>query len=572
MLPLLIINNFSIKFSNDGSTAPAANISNLIIGKGKTVALVGESGSGKSITALSILQLLPKHCKVAGEILFSTDSISQVNLASLYNRQMNKVRGKEISMIFQEPMTSLNPLLTCGNQVMEVLIQHLKISKKSAREKTIELFTLVDLPDPASMVHRYPHQLSGGQKQRVMIAMALSCKPKLLIADEPTTALDVRVQQSILKLLKKIQLQTGLSILLITHDLGIVADVADEISVMYKGNIVEQGTAFEVLNKPQHQYTRALLSCRPAAQKKGKQLAVLSDFLPEAIQTKQGVSFDAVYNSVPVQEKTNSSAVLSVNQLSVIYPAQKTIFGKRNPGFKAVDEVSFEIYKNETIGLVGESGCGKSTLAKTILQLIQPDAGNILLNGKDISRLTPSALRSERKNLQVVFQDPYGSLNPRLTIGEAIVETMKVHNLNHDKNGRKEKAISLLQQVQLLPEHFNRYPHQFSGGQRQRICIARALALQPNFILFDESVSALDVSAQAQVLNLINQLKSAYQFTALFISHDLAVVHYISDRILVMQKGKIVESGTADQVYEHPKNEYTQQLIAAIPGKKLQVN
>ena len=572
MLPLLSINNLSIKFSHHANTAAAANISNLTIQKGKTVALVGESGSGKSVTALSILGLLPKTSKVAGEILFSADSINQLNLATLSNPEINRLRGKEISMIFQEPMTSLNPVLTCGTQVIEMLVQHLKLSKRSAREKTTELFKLVELPDPASMVDRYPHQLSGGQKQRVMIAMALSCNPRLLIADEPTTALDVRVQQSILILLKKIQIQTGLAILLITHDLGIVADVADEISVMYRGSIVEQGSAFEVLNNPQHPYTRALLSCRPAAQNKGKRLAVLTDFLPENAQQQQVVNFNEVYDNVPLQEVTNSNPVLSVNRLTVTYPAERNFFGKVTNNFKAVDEVSFDVYKSETIGIVGESGCGKSTLAKTILQLIKPAAGNILLNGKDISKLSPSALRSERKNLQVVFQDPYGSLNPRLTIGEAIVEAMKVHDLNGNKNGREDKAISLLQQVQLLPEHFNRYPHQFSGGQRQRICIARALALQPDFMLFDESVSALDVSAQAQVLNLINQLKSTYQFTALFISHDLAVVNYISDRILVMQKGKIVEAGTANQVYRHPKNEYTQQLIAAIPGKKLSFN
>ncbi len=572
MLPLLSINNLSIQFNHDANKIVAVNISNFTIQQGKTVALVGESGSGKSVTALSILQLLPKSTTVAGEILFSPDSINQVNLATLSNLEINKLRGKQISMIFQEPMTSLNPVLTCGSQVMEVLIQHLKVSKKSAREKTIELFTLVELPEPATMVDRYPHQLSGGQKQRVMIAMALSCNPKLLIADEPTTALDVRVQQSILTLLKKIQTQTGLAVLLITHDLGIVADIADEISVMYKGSIVEHGPAFEVLTNPQHQYTRALLSCRPAVQNKGKRLSVLSDFLPENNQQQQFEDFNEVYDNVPSQKLTNSSPVLSVNRLTVTYPAEKNVFGKVKNNFKAVDDVSFDIYKNETIGLVGESGCGKSTLAKTILQLIKPAAGNILLNGKDISRLSPSALRSERKNLQVVFQDPYGSLNPRLTIGEAIVESMKVQQLYENKNGRKDKAISLLQQVQLMPEHFNRYPHQFSGGQRQRICIARALALQPDFMLFDESVSALDVSAQAQVLNLINQLKSTYQFTALFISHDLAVVNYISDRILVMQKGKIVEAGTANQVYRHPTNEYTQQLIAAIPGKKLQFN
>ncbi|MFT3908720.1 MAG: ABC transporter ATP-binding protein [Ferruginibacter sp.] len=572
MSPLLSIKNLSITFNNDGQSTTAVNNISINIERGKTVALVGESGSGKSVTALSVLQLLPKNTVVKGALLYNADGEQQIDLHGLSYKEINKIRGNKIAMIFQEPMTSLNPVLTCGWQVMETLMTHQQLSKQKARERTIELFAQVELPGPAAMVDRYPHQLSGGQKQRVMIAMAMSCNPDLLIADEPTTALDVSVQKSILELIKKLQLQNNLAVLLITHDLGLVADVADEIAVMYKGEIVEQGKANEVLSVPKNNYTKALLACRPAANAKGKRLAVLSDFLENAeIKNEKLIINNAEQpiadSRLPIAE--NVTSILTVQNLIVRFPDTKNIFGKPTSYFNAVDDVSFDVKENETLGLVGESGCGKTTLARAILQLIRPTSGKILLKGKDISNITAPELRAARKDLQIVFQDPYGSLNPRISIGEAIMEPLKVHHLYNSNTERKEKIISLLEQVHLDADHFKRYPHQFSGGQRQRICIARALALQPSFLLFDESVSALDVSVQAQVLNLINELKASFNFTSVFISHDLAVVHYISDRIMVMQKGKIVESGDADQIYHDPKNEYTQKLIAAIPGKKL---
>ena len=562
MLPLLEIKNLQVKFSEDAGMGKAVYNSSFTITKGKLVAIVGESGSGKSVTALSLLQLLPKQAMVNGDILFSTDGTQQVNLSTLSEKEINPIRGNKIAMIFQEPMTSLNPVYTCGYQVMEALMQHKKLSKKEARLKTIELFEQVSLPNPTAMLKRFPHQISGGQKQRVMIAMAMSCDPCLLIADEPTTALDVRVQKSILQLLKDIQEQNRLSVLLITHDLALVADVADEIIVMFKGEIVEQGNTKDILKYPQHNYTKALLACKPGINSKGKRLPVINDFL------QVNETSNSTLHPVSTAPVIGTETILSVQNLSVDFPEAKNIFGKTTAVFKAVNEVSFEVYKNETVGLVGESGCGKTTLGRAILHLIKPSAGKILLQGNDIASLNEKQLRIIRKNLQIVFQDPYGSLNPRISIGDAIMEPLTVHGLYENKKQRKEEVVSLLDKVSLNADHFNRYPHQFSGGQRQRICIARALALHPSFLIFDESVSALDVSVQAQVLNLINELKSQLNFTAIFISHDLAVVHYISDRILVMNQGKIVEQGTADDIYFNPKNEYTQQLINAIPGRK----
>jgi peptide/nickel transport system ATP-binding protein len=564
MLPLLQIKDLQIGFFENETIAKALNSSSFNIAKGKMVAIVGESGSGKSVTALSLLQLLPKQATVSGDILFCNDGKTQEDLNKLSAKEISKIRGNKISMIFQEPMTSLNPVYTCGNQVMEALIQHKKITKEEARQKTIALFEQVSLPEPTAMLKRYPHQLSGGQKQRVMIAMAMSCNPSLLIADEPTTALDVRVQKSILKLLKKLQEENDMSVLLITHDLALVADYADEVIVMYKGSIVEQGNTKTILTNPQHNYTKALLACKPAANSKGKKLPVINDSMnPNAeILLKEDLQNTL---AAPVENKI----ILSVEDLEVYFTKSKNIFGKTTAVHKAVDGVSFKVNKNETIGLIGESGCGKTTLGRAILHLIKPTAGKIVLNGKDISTLPEKELRVIRKNLQIVFQDPYGSLNPRISIGDAIMEPLSVHNMYKNKKERKEKVVSLLEKVSLDANHFNRFPHQFSGGQRQRICIARALALDPSFLVFDESVSALDVSVQAQVLNLINDLKAALNFTAIFISHDLSVVHYISDRILVMNNGKIVEEGTADEIYFNPSDNYTKQLIESIPGKKI---
>ncbi len=567
MTPLLSIKKLSIQFKTGEGFHTAVNQINLNIQPGELLAIVGESGSGKSVTALSLLQLLPSDTRITGEAIFNNHQ-TESNLLQLNAAAIKKIRGNRVAMIFQEPMTSLNPVFTCGQQVMEAIQEHQQLSKQKAKEKTIELFEKVRLPDPVNIVNKYPHQLSGGQKQRVMIAMAMSCEPALLIADEPTTALDVTVQQTILELIKELQLQNKMAVILITHDLGIVAEIADSIAVLYKGALVEQGDATTILKNPQHPYTKALLACRPAANTKGKRLPVVADFM-DNLPAQVPPSLSNPSNETKLHTSTNIA--LKVDQLKVYFPLHKKLFSRRQDFFKAVDDVSFDIMQGETVGLVGESGCGKTTLGRAILQLIPITAGQIYLDGKALSNYKETALQNLRKDLQIVFQDPYGSLNPRLTIGDAIMEALKVHELGKDKKQRKEQIIEMLEKVSLSPDHYNRYPHQFSGGQRQRICIARALALNPSFLIFDESVSALDVSVQAQVLNLLNDLKKEFGFTALFISHDLSVVHYLCDRIMVMNKGKIIESGTADEIYYQPQNEYTQQLIAAIPGKNLVV-
>jgi peptide/nickel transport system ATP-binding protein len=560
---LLQITNLSIGFNTNGIVASAVKNSSFTVEKGEIVAIVGESGSGKSATALSFMQLLPSTATVKGEMLFSQNN-EPINILQLSEKEMNKIRGKDIAMIFQEPMTSLNPVFTCGSQVMEAIQLHEKLSTAVAKEKTIALFEKVKLPDPKNIVDRYPHQLSGGQKQRVMIAMAMSCNPSLLIADEPTTALDVTVQQTIILLIKELQRQNNMGVIFISHDISLVADIADKVLVMYKGEIVEQGKTKDILQNPKHPYTKALLACRPVKHSKGQRLPVVSDFFTdENIEIKIN---DAPPQTSHIERLTsNINPVLSIKNLSVYFDERKKIFEKRKEPFKAVDNVSFDIFKGETIGLVGESGCGKTTLGRTILQLIPATTGSIILDGTDLTQLSKKEMRPLRKDLQIIFQDPYGSLNPRLMIGDAIKETMQVHQLFPTKE-QHDKVIELLEKVNLKPDHFNRYPHEFSGGQRQRICIARALALNPSFLIFDESVSALDVSVQAQVLNLLNDLKKEFNFTSIFISHDLSVVHYISDRIMVMNKGKIIETGKADDVFFSPQNEYTQKLIAAIPG------
>ncbi len=556
MFPLVQINNLQITFAQENNSVQVVKNISFGIPRGKITALIGESGSGKSVTALSFMQLLTKQAIVKGEMLFSEDGTTTQNLATLSPAEIQKLRGNKIAMIFQEPMTSLNPLHSCGAQVIESLMLHKKISKKQAKEETIALFTKVELPVPTEMINRYPHQISGGQKQRVMIAMAMSCNPALLIADEPTTALDVRVQKNVLQLLKKLQVKNDMAILFITHDLSLVADIADEIVVMYKGDIVEKGNAKTILANPQHNYTKALLACLPTAKSKGKRLSVIDDFMGDKNTVVKEIIPPLIIT--PLEE-----VVLKVENLKVYFPSKTNMFGKVLEYYKAVDDVSFTINKNETVGLVGESGCGKTTLGRAILNLVKPTGGNIFFGGEDIANATSAKMRVIRKNLQLVFQDPYGSLNPRLSIGDAIVEPMLVHNLSSSKKERKEKAIHLLNQVNMSADVFNRYPHQFSGGQRQRICIARALALNPNFLIFDESVSALDVSVQAQVLNLINDLKIEYNFTSIFISHNLSVIHYISDRIMVMKRGKIIETGTANEIMFSPKEHYTKELLSA---------
>lgn len=562
MLPLLSIKNLSIDFVSEGASINALHSVSITINRGETVALVGESGSGKSITALSILQLLPlppaKY--TSGEIHFSEDGKQSIDLLKKDRHELQKIRGHKIAMIFQEPMTSLNPVLTCGEQVMETLQRHKKINRTAAKQQTIQWFEKVKLPSPENMFDRYPHQLSGGQKQRVMIAVAMCCEPSLLICDEPTTALDVTVQKTILLLLKELQKQTGMGILFITHDLGVVAEIADHAVVMYKGKLVEQNNVDKLFTSPQHLYTKALLACRPVNHARGERLPIVSDFLEEnkiaQVRTKTATETTV--------EKDKDILLLAEN-LSVWFPVKKTLFGNALTYTKAVDNVSFDILKGETMGLVGESGCGKTTLGRTLLRLIEPTSGKIIYNGVDLTSKKADELKSLRKNIQIIFQDPYSSLNPRITIGSAIIEPMKVHGILESDKKRKDRVEALLEKVNLEASHFNRYPHEFSGGQRQRIVIARALALNPSFIVCDESVSALDVSVQAQVLNLLNDLKKEFGFTVIFISHDLSVVRYISDRIMVMSRGQIVESGDADSVYYDPKTEYTRQLIAAVP-------
>jgi peptide/nickel transport system ATP-binding protein len=562
--PLLQIKNLNISFEANGSTNKALTDINITVNKGEIVAIVGESGSGKSVTSLSILQLIPSPPikYESGEILLTTNG-ETVDILQLSKDALTKIRGNKVAMIFQEPMSSLNPVLTCGDQVMEAILLHKNCSKEAAKTTTIALFEQVQLPNPEALFHRYPHQISGGQKQRVMIAMAMSCEPDLLICDEPTTALDVTVQKNVLHLLKQLQQQTQMGIIFITHDLGIVAEIADKVVLLYKGNIVEENTVANIFSNAQHPYTKALLACRPILHKKGERLPVVSDFIAEKQVT--GYQLPVTSNDQQTTSNQKLAALLSVKNLKVYFPAKKTFLGKVLDYNKAVDDVSFDVYEGETLGLVGESGCGKSTLGRTLLRLIDATSGSIIYKGENLIEIANAQLKILRKDMQIIFQDPYSSLNPRLTIGEAIEEPLFVHNIITNAKARKERVIELLEKVSLSADHYNRYPHEFSGGQRQRIVIARALALQPSFIVCDESVSALDVSVQAQVLNLLNDLKKDFGFTAIFISHDLSVVRYISDRIMVMNKGKIEEIGSAEQVYNHPSSSYTKKLIASIP-------
>lgn len=575
--PLLTIDNLCVDFISNNIATHAVQDISLTVNKGEIVAVVGESGSGKSVTALSVLRLLPSPPALyaKGKIIFHQNE-EKIDLLQFSQKQMQAIRGNQIAMIFQEPMSSLNPVQTCGHQVAEAILLHKNIARKDARAQTIELFKQVQLPFPEKMYNRYPHEISGGQKQRVMIAMAMSCNPQLLICDEPTTALDVTVQKNILQLIRNLQQKNNMGVIFISHDLGVVSEIADKIIVMYKGKIVEQATTKALLSNPQHAYTKALLACRPALHNKGERLPIVSDFMKvdeAGIIIERNVQNEAKeITDKPViieQQLIIEPPLIKVTNLKVWFPAHTTFTGKVTAYNKAVNGVSFQIYKGETLGLVGESGCGKTTLGRCLLGLLPATEGNILFNDKDISKAKSQELRLMRKDMQIIFQDPYSSLNPRKKIGDAIAEPLKVHHLVVTEKQRKEKVIELLEKVNLSAEHYNRYPHEFSGGQRQRIVIARALALEPKFVVCDESVSALDVSVQAQVLNLLNDLKKEFGFTALFISHDLSVIRYISDRTMVMNKGIIEETGTAEELYLHPQKEYTKQLIAAMPRAAL---
>lgn len=561
MYPLLEIDKLHIAFETERGQTSAVQDVSLLLNAGETLAIVGESGSGKSVTALSVLQLLSAKTAryPAGHIWFSPDGAARTDLLKASQQELQQVRGRSIAMIFQEPMTSLNPVFTCGSQVAEALRTHERMDTRTAKQRTIALFERVQLPDPSGIYDRYPHQLSGGQKQRVMIAMATICRPSLLICDEPTTALDVTVQKSILQLIRQLQQEQQMGVIFITHDLGIVAEIADHVAVMYKGQIVEEGAVDTLLQHPQHPYTKGLLACRPALYPKGVRLPVVADFL----EAERPQPRPAIIETPPSHPPQNR--LLEVDQLEVLFPGKRNFFGHTNTYTRAVDGVSFEVWEGETLGLVGESGCGKTTLGRALLRLVEPTGGTIRFRGQDIRQYDDRTLRAARKDIQLIFQDPYSALNPSLTVGEAINETLEVHGLLATRRERKDRVVELLEKVNLRAEHYQRYPHEFSGGQRQRIVIARALALEPSFVVCDESVSALDVSVQAQVLNLLNDLKAEFKFTVIFISHDLSVVHYISDRIMVMQKGKIIETGSAEQVYHHPREEYTRQLIASIP-------
>lgn len=554
------IKNLSLKF---GENEILKNVS-FSVGKGKILGVVGESGSGKSITSLAIMGLLPKNAQISANSKILFDSLrGSIDLLKLNPEEKRKYRGHEIGMIFQEPMTSLNPSIRCGEQVEEAIRLHLKLRKPEAKKRVIELFEKVLLPNPERIYKAYPHELSGGQRQRVMIAMAISCNPQVLIADEPTTALDVTVQRTILELIKKLQQESNMSCIFISHDLGVIAELCDEVVVMYKGEVVEQGRVHDIFKNPKENYTKGLIACRPKLEVRYKELPTIADFLKNAdhqseVYTPQERKefHEKIYNQPPI---------LEVRNLSKYFYTKPFLFQKPEISVKAVHDVSFKVYPGETLGLVGESGSGKTTLSRTILLLEKPTKGEIFYRGKDIVKLSKEEVRKLRKEIQIIFQDPYSSLNPKLNVGEIITTPMKVHKIGNSQKERWERAGQILEKVGLNPSDLKKYPHEFSGGQRQRIGIARALALQPKFIICDESVSALDVSVQAQVLNLLNDLKEEFGLTYIFISHDLAVVKYMSDQLLVMQHGVQKELGDADEIYANPSTQYTQELIEAIP-------
>lgn len=625
---LLDVRNLQVQFRTDEKLVNAVDGIDFKLERGQTLGIVGESGSGKSVTSLAVMGLVASPGKItSGEIYFhpSEDGAEPVNLVRLSDEQKRLYRGGKIAMIFQEPMSSLNPVYTCGLQLTEAILQHQNISQAEARRQATARLQEVKLlpsdeelreqyleefrkenpnqPMPGekelnhqinqqklAILERYPHELSGGQLQRVMIAMAISCNPDILIADEPTTALDVTVQAAILNLLRELRDKRGMSMIFITHDLGVIAEIADTVAVMYQGKIVESGAVWQIFSNPQHPYTKGLLACRPQLEGNQQHLPTVSDFM-EVVTTPTGevriqekavdfrealagvlgndrIAHEAV-RSQRAAELQSTTPIVAVRDLRVGFP-KRGIFGTTKRYFMAVDGVSFEVYPGETLGLVGESGCGKSTLARTLLRLIEPKSGEVFFEDREVSRLTGKQLRQLRREMQIIFQNPFSSLDPRMKIGEAVMEPLLIHSAGGNSKGRRDRSAYLLERVGLNPNWMNRYPHEFSGGQRQRVCIARALALNPKFIICDESVSALDVSVQAQVLNLLKELQSEFGLTYIFISHDLSVVKFMSDRIVVMNRGKIEEIGSPESIYRSPEKDYTRQLIASIPTGTLE--
>ena len=552
---MLQVRNLTVKFLSEKDENEVVKNISFNLKENKILGIVGESGSGKSVTSLAVLGLLPKNTIQEGTIFFD-----EKNLLTISDKEFQQIRGNKIAMIFQEPMSSLNPTLTCGSQVAEVLKQHTGLNKKEMYQEVISLFQKVKLPLPDRIFNSYPHQISGGQKQRVMIAIAIACKPDLLIADEPTTALDVTVQKEIILLLKELQKENKMSILLISHDLSLVSEIADNVIILFKGKIVEKGITTDIFHSPQHNYTKGLINSKPNLNQRLKKLPTVEDFIKNKISTdvytkkERDAYHRKIYELEPLLEIVDLKKYFNT---SVGFTKKSFI--------KAVDAISFKLYEGETLGLVGESGCGKTTLGRAIMQLEKITSGKIFYKGRDITHLSKTALQNLRKEIQIIFQDPFSSLNPRISIGNAILEPMNVHGILSNDKERKTYVIELLKKVGLEEEHFNKYPHEFSGGQRQRIGIARAIALKPKIIICDESVSALDVSVQAQVLNLLNELKSTFNFSYIFISHDLSVVKYMSDQLLVMNKGKIEEIDDADTIYKTPISEYTKNLIDSIP-------
>ena len=572
-MKILKVNNLHLDLKNEEVWKPILHGISFELSNGETLGIVGESGSGKSVTALSIMRLInPKISKIdEGTIhYFDASNEKEYSLTECSEKELRQIRGRKIAMIFQEPMSSLNPVIRCGKQITEAILLHTDLSKKEAKKRVIQLFEEVKLPRPEYIFNSYPHELSGGQKQRVMIAMALSCDPDILIADEPTTALDVTVQKAILELIREVQQKRGMGVIFITHDLGVISEIADRVLVLYKGTVVEEGSISDLFENASHPYTQGLLACRPPLNLRFKKLPTVENYIKqEHLSDKFKEQIGVVSKEerqIYHQKLYGEKPIIEIRNLCKEYPLRRGSLFEKREYIQAISDINLEIYEGETLGLVGESGCGKTTLGRAMIRLVEPSSGSILYRKQELRNLSLSEMRKVRKELQIILQDPYSSLNQHLTIGAMLMEPMKVHRIGSNSKERKRKAIELLERVGLEEQHLYRYPHQFSGGQRQRISIARALAVNPRFIICDESVSALDVSVQAQVLNLLNELKNDFGFTYLFISHDLSVVKFMSDRMAVMEKGKIVELDDADRIYEDPQTEYTQKLIQAIPN------